>query len=55
MSALRNPALDAPGILREVARATWAKAHDGAECPDNRSAHHGRPGRVACRVGVPGS
>ena len=36
MSALRNPALDAPGILREVARATWAKAHARAECPDNR-------------------
>ena len=23
-------------ILRHVARATWAKAHDGAECPDKR-------------------
>ena len=23
-------------ILRHVARATWAKTHDGAECPDNR-------------------
>ena len=23
-------------ILHHVARATWAKAHDGAECPDKR-------------------
>ncbi|MDE0204897.1 MAG: hypothetical protein OXP66_02550 [Candidatus Tectomicrobia bacterium] len=23
-------------VLRHVARATWAKAYDGAECPDNR-------------------
>ena len=27
-------ATDAPAILEALARATWAKAHDGAECPD---------------------
>ena len=35
-----RPTLDsadgAPAILEAVARATRAKAHDGAECPDNR-------------------
>ena len=29
-------AADAPAILEALARATWAKAHNGAECPPNR-------------------
>ena len=35
MSALSDANTPA-AIVREAARATWAKAHDGAECPDNR-------------------
>lgn len=35
MSSL-SEARGAAAICREVARATWAKAHDGAECPENR-------------------
>ena len=30
-------ATDPAEILAHVARATWAKAHDGAECPDGRA------------------
>ena len=35
MSALSNQT-EAAAILREIARATWPKAHDDAACPDNR-------------------
>ena len=35
MSALRDQT-EPVGILRELARATWPPAHDGAECPPER-------------------